>query len=59
MSPKTGRPKSDNPKKHLVTIRLTDDELNMLDKCSQALDVTRTELIRDQIKKVYATLEKK
>lgn len=57
MSPRTGRPKIENPKKKTLTLRLTADDLSMLDECSKALNVSKSELIRDQIKKVYASLE--
>ena len=45
MSPKTGRPKSENPKKKSLTLRLSDEEAKDIENCAKKLNVTRTEAI--------------
>lgn len=57
MSPRTGRPKSDNPKNVRLEIRLTQEQSNSLDECAKILGTNRTdaiikgiELLREQIK---------
>lgn len=41
MSPRTGRPTS-NPKTERLEIRLTQEQLNTLNQCTQNLGVTKT-----------------
>lgn len=53
MSPKTGRPKSDNPKNIRLEIRLTQKQSEMLAKCADELNLTRTAIIVKGIEKVY------
>ena len=42
---KVGRPKSENPKKDRVTIRLKEDQLIRLEKYAEKLKMTKTELL--------------
>lgn len=58
MSPRTGRPPSLNPKKNDTRIRMTDAEVEMLEKCCQALNMTKADVIRLGIKKVYEEIKK-
>lgn len=55
MSPRTGRPKIDNPKKVSLTLRLSEDEAQEIKECADKLNVSRTEAIligiRDLMKK--------
>ena len=37
MTPRTGRPKSDNPKRNSTRIRMTDEEVEKLKKSADAL----------------------
>ena len=39
MTPRTGRPKSDNPKRNSTRIRMTDEEVEKLNYCCQQTDV--------------------
>lgn len=49
-SKKIGRPISENPRDFRVDIRLTKDELKMLDEYCQQKGVTRPQGLRDGIK---------
>ena len=58
MSPRTGRP-TDNPKQERVGFRLSDEESRMLDYCCKVLGLSKTEVIRLGIKKMYERALKK
>ena len=49
-----GRPKTDNPKTMRVDVRLTEKELQMLDKYCQQAGVSRPQGLRDGIKALDA-----
>ena len=53
---KMGRP-SNNPRLKTLSIRLSDNEIEMLEISAKELNVTRTEIIAQGIKKVYSTLK--
>ena len=53
MSPRTGRPKSDNPKNVRLEIRLTEMEAKKLANCADKLGITRTAVILKGIDKIY------
>ena len=57
MSPKTGRP-TDNPKKHETRIRMSDNDVEMLEYCCKVTGMTKADVIRQGIKKVYEELKK-
>ena len=52
-----GRP-TDEPKTLNTRIRLSQADIDMLDFCSKSLDVTKAEVIRMGVKKVYNELKK-
>lgn len=58
MSPRTGRPTS-NKKTERLEIRLTPDELLLLEECSDKLQVSKTEVINRGVRLVKAEIEKK
>lgn len=58
MSPKTGRPHSDNPRQMRVEVKMTSDELEKLDFCCKYSGKSRSELIRDGIGLIYEKLSK-
>lgn len=58
MSPRTGRPKSDNPKSTQLAVRLDDSALKKLDKVAQVNGETRVQTIRRGIDKLYSELKK-
>lgn len=52
MSPRTGRPKAENPKKIILTIRLSEQEANDIKKCAEKYETSRTGAILMGIKKL-------
>ena len=58
MSPKTGRPISDNPRQMRVETKMTVEELRKLDYCCEVSGKTRSEVIREGVDTVYAKLNK-
>lgn len=59
MSPRTGRPKAENPKDIQLKIRADRNTIYDLDFCCEKLDKTRSDIIRMGIQKVKAEVEKK
>ena len=53
------RPKSTNPKKHRLELRLNDDELSDIDYIAKSLNVSRSEAILDAVQyrsqEIYST----
>ena len=58
MSPKTGRPLSDNVRNAKVETKMSKDELEKLNYCCKVTGKTRAEIVREGIDKVYAKLNK-
>lgn len=58
MSPRTGRPKSDNPKSTQIAVRLDEQTLEKLDKVAVRNSETRVQTIRRGIEKLYSELKK-
>lgn len=56
MSPRTGRPKSDNPKIKQLGVRLDDDTLHKLDAVAEFNSETRVQTLRRGIEKLYSEL---
>lgn len=46
MSPRTGRPKAENPKSNDVKVRLDDATMTLLDAYCEKYEITRAEAIR-------------
>ena len=59
MSPRTGRPKSDNPKDIQLKIRADKQTVDVLDFCCKESNLNRSEVIRLGIQKVKEDLENK
>lgn len=59
MSPRTGRPKSDNPKDIQLKIRADKQTVDDLDFCCKKSNLNRSEVIRLGIQKVKEDLENK
>lgn len=57
MSPRTGRPKSDNPKDIQLKIRADKQTVDDLDFCCEKSNLNRSEVIRLGIQKVKEDLE--
>lgn len=58
VSPRTGRP-TDNPKKHETRIRMSDEDVKILEYCCKATGKSRSDIIREGIREVYAKLKNK
>ncbi len=59
MSPRTGRPKAENPKNIQLKIRADKQTIRDLDYCCEKLDKTRSDVIRMGIQKVKVEAETK
>ncbi len=59
MSPRTGRPKSNNPKSTQLAVRFDKETLWKLDEVSRKNSDTRVETIRKGIEKLYSEIKKK
>ncbi len=57
MSPRTGRP-TDAPKNLSTRIRLSQDDVEMLEFCCKELKISKSEVLRLGIRKVYEKLKK-
>ncbi len=53
MSPRMGRPKSENPKNVRLEIRLTQEQSDMLTKCAEDMNITKTDVIVKGIENQY------
>lgn len=53
MTPKIGRPKKDNSRIDRVDTRLTKEEVEKLNYCCEVLGLTKAEVVRKGIDKVY------
>lgn len=58
MSPRTGRPKTDNPKVKQLGVRLDEETLNKLDALTDHYKETRAEVLRRGVEKLYSELKK-
>lgn len=58
MSPRTGRPPSDNPKNERTEIRLTRDDKAILEHCCKVTGRTKSEIVREGIHIIYKNLNK-
>lgn len=59
MSPRTGRPPKENPRKISLNIRLTEQEANDIQKCANCLGISRTDTIMKGIELVKSEMQKK
>ena len=57
MATKIGRP-TDNPKKHETRIRMSDEDIRILEYCCTVSGKTKAAIIREGIREVYAKLKK-
>lgn len=45
MSPRTGRPPSENPKAERITVRLSRHQMDQLEKCADTMETTKADII--------------
>ena len=53
MSPRTGRPKSDNSKDTMLRVRIDEEMASKLEFASKELDVSKSEIVRNGIESEY------
>ena len=58
MSPRTGRPKIDNPKSERITIRLDDERVSTLQQYCEQEQIEKAEAIRRGIDKLKVDIKK-
>lgn len=58
MSPRTGRPKSDNPKSNPIHVRLDDETKDILEAYCEQEKIPKTEGIRRGIHRLKSDIEK-
>lgn len=58
MSPRTGRPTKD-PKKHETRIRMSDEDVKILEICCQKTGLSKADVIRQGIREVYEQVKEK
>ena len=58
MSPRTGRPPKENPRKSNLNIRLTEQEARDIRECADELNLSRTDTIMKGIELVKAEIKK-
>ena len=59
MSPRTGRQKSDNSKDVMFRVRLDKDMVEKLEKASENLNITKSDVVRNGIESEYQRSIKK
>ena len=58
MSPRTGRPKIDNPKSERITVRLDDESSKILNEYCKQKSIERAEAVRIGISKLKSDIKK-
>lgn len=58
MSPRTGRPRSENPREKQLGVRFDKEELEKLDVIAEYYHETRVASIRRGIEKLYSDIKK-
>lgn len=58
MSPRTGRPTKD-PKKHETRIRMSDEDVKLLEICCKKTGLSKADVIRQGIREVYEQVKEK
>lgn len=58
MSPRTGRPPKDDSRSNQYRLRMSDEELQKLEICCQQTGLSKADVIRKGIEKVYEELNK-
>ncbi len=53
MSPRTGRPKSDNSKDTMLRVRIDEETVSKLEIASKELSITKSEVVRNGIENEY------
>lgn len=59
MTPRTGRPKSENPKIKQLGVRFDENDLKKIDTLTAYYNETRVEVLRRGVNKLYSEINKK
>lgn len=59
MSPRTGRPKTDNAKDTMLRVRIDAEMVKKLEEASKNLKITKSEVVRNGIESEYQRSMKK
>lgn len=59
MSPRTGRPPSENPKNLRINLRISQKTADLLEECAEKMHTSRVQVIERGLELVKAELEKK
>ena len=59
MSPRTGRPKSDNPKEKRITVRLDNEHSQIIEEYCEQEKIDKTEAVRRGIQKLKPDIKEK
>ncbi len=54
---RTGRPKTETPKKNRVTVRFDDEEFRKLKKCAEKENLTITETVRKGVEEMLDSVK--
>ena len=58
MEAKRGRPPLANPKDYMLRVRFDGEELKLLDDCCKTLGLSRSEVARNGIEKLYRQIKR-
>ena len=58
MVAKKGRPVSENPKDYMLRVRMDEQTLQQLDECCEAVNISRSEVVRKGIQEQHSKLKK-
>lgn len=59
LAPAHGRPPSTDPKKYQKRIRMSDEDVKILEYCCEKTGKTQADIIREGIREVYNKLKKR
>lgn len=59
MSPRTGRPPSENPKNTVIRVRLDKETVEDMKQCAEALQTNCSDVVRKGIQLVKSQIQKK
>lgn len=58
MAGKRGRPPLESPKDYMLRVRFNREELEILDECCKALELSRSEVVRKGIEELHKQAKK-
>ena len=58
MSPRTGRPKAENPKDSILRVRIDDETVRILNELAEHYNEPKSVVVRNAIQQLYAKTKK-